>query len=239
MHAWLIHFIRAEDRLTWGHSWRWRCSEVWRSGCCGRWWRSSVPRPSPHVWTTCDSTLWWPDLSPVLQKKQRKKKPVADLVKEQRDTSRPRLLRKLPWCTETYVDDERIADGRRRRRGRGGKEFSLSGPGVRSPSALPPWSRRINEISGYLNEVHGSVRAVLRQWVFICDIHSLVKILQYLVSRKMSLKSRLARNMNMLLWSFISVMPLGGREWPTATRPTVWKQDSYRATSTMNWRTFR
>lgn len=43
-----------------------------------------------------------------------------------------------------------------------------------------------------------------------------------LVSKKMSFKSRLARNMNMLLKSLISVMPLGGREWPTATRPTVW-----------------
>lgn len=43
-----------------------------------------------------------------------------------------------------------------------------------------------------------------------------------LVSKKMSLKSRLARNMNMLLKSLISVTPLGGREWPTATRPTVW-----------------
>lgn len=44
----------------------------------------------------------------------------------------------------------------------------------------------------------------------------------YLESRKMSFMSRLARNMNMLLCSLISVTALGGSEWPTATKPTFW-----------------
>lgn len=44
----------------------------------------------------------------------------------------------------------------------------------------------------------------------------------HLESRKMSFMSKLARNMNMLLCSLISVTALGGSEWPTATRPTFW-----------------
>ena len=42
----------------------------------------------------------------------------------------------------------------------------------------------------------------------------------YLASRKMSFRSRLARNVNILQCSLISVMALGGRECPTATKPT-------------------
>jgi len=45
----------------------------------------------------------------------------------------------------------------------------------------------------------------------------------YLASRKMSLRSRLALNMNMLLNILISVIALGGREWPTVTMPTFCK----------------
>ena len=43
-------------------------------------------------------------------------------------------------------------------------------------------------------------------------------------SRKMSLRSRLARNMKTLLNILISVMELGGRECATATRPTFWQE---------------
>jgi hypothetical protein len=39
----------------------------------------------------------------------------------------------------------------------------------------------------------------------------------YRESRKMSLRSKLARNMNMLLFILISVTELEGSEWPNAT----------------------
>ncbi len=50
-----------------------------------------------------------------------------------------------------------------------------------------------------------------------CDfyflIHQLSRVcVSYLMSKKISLRSRLARNMNMLLCSLISVIPLGGSE---------------------------
>lgn len=41
----------------------------------------------------------------------------------------------------------------------------------------------------------------------------------YLASKKINFKSRLDRNMNMFWYILISVMALGGSEWPTATRP--------------------
>lgn len=44
----------------------------------------------------------------------------------------------------------------------------------------------------------------------------------YLESRKISFKSKLALNINMLLWSLISVIALGGKDCPTATSPTIW-----------------
>ena len=43
-----------------------------------------------------------------------------------------------------------------------------------------------------------------------------------LESRKMSLRSREALNINILEWSLISVMALDGRLVPTATRPMFW-----------------
>jgi len=53
-----------------------------------------------------------------------------------------------------------------------------------------------------------------------------IAILTYLASRKMSFRSRLALNINMFECILISVMALGGKECPTATRPTFWKQPS-------------
>lgn len=52
------------------------------------------------------------------------------------------------------------------------------------------------------------------------DIYS--KLAVYLESRNMSFMSKLALNINMLLCSLISVTALGGRECPTATKPTFW-----------------
>lgn len=44
-----------EHRLTWAHSWRWRCNGAGKTGCCERWWRSSAPRPSHLVWPGNDN----------------------------------------------------------------------------------------------------------------------------------------------------------------------------------------
>lgn len=44
----------------------------------------------------------------------------------------------------------------------------------------------------------------------------------HLASRKMSLRSSEALNMNILECILISVMAEGGSECPTATRPTFW-----------------
>ena len=52
--------------LTSGRSWRWRCNGGARSGCCGRWWRSSAPTPSHRAWPGSGSTWWSPDPSPAL-----------------------------------------------------------------------------------------------------------------------------------------------------------------------------
>lgn len=48
------------------------------------------------------------------------------------------------------------------------------------------------------------------------------EIAAYLESRNINFKSKLALNINMLLWSLISVIALGGKDWPTATSPTIW-----------------
>lgn len=50
----------------------------------------------------------------------------------------------------------------------------------------------------------------------------LLSVPTHLESKKISFMSRLARNMNILLCSLISVTALGGSEWPTATNPTFW-----------------
>lgn len=57
--------------LTWGRSWRWRCSVAWRSGCCARWSRSSVPRPSRRAWPGTGSTWWSPAPLPELVERQK------------------------------------------------------------------------------------------------------------------------------------------------------------------------
>jgi hypothetical protein len=44
---------------------------------------------------------------------------------------------------------------------------------------------------------------------------------KYLASRNISLRSKLALNINILLYILISVIALGGNEWPTATSPKL------------------
>lgn len=46
--------------------------------------------------------------------------------------------------------------------------------------------------------------------------------LSYLASKNISFMSKLALNINMLVCNLISVMALGGKECPTATRPILW-----------------
>ena len=89
----------------------------------------------------------------------------------------------------------------------------------------PPQSRAHPQFSGPPQSPHpqnGSRRSSRRLSWAALPLGGTLGLTTHLESRKMSFMSRLARNMNMLLCSLISVTALGGSEWPTATRPTFW-----------------
>lgn len=61
----------------------------------------------------------------------------------------------------------------------------------------------------------------------------------YLLSRNISFRSMLARNINIFWCNLISVIADGGNEWPTATRPRFWMQLWPSPYSDLNMRAFK